>query len=172
MNPDDNNAAFGGTPSLSLKNNSVQLSSFFNAFNGKVLGAIAEVTEPFAGLIAVLTREIPLLSDLGSEAATILDVAGASEEQVAAIAGLNALAALRNFTAEDTVWVNMGSFTLIGDPRTAPLSDLTLALTSVPPALPAGLNDFLEDAHAVSGLAFPLLEKRDFPSDQIGRAHV
>jgi Ca2+-binding RTX toxin-like protein len=163
VDPDDDMETFGSQPLLSLNNNSFQLSSFFGGFAEEVLGKIAGVTAPLQDLIDVLTEPIPVLSDLGSDAVTILHVVGASESEVAAISGLRALSVLSGQAAgaadtADTVYMNMGSYTFSGDLRTLTLGDLQIGLTSDPGSRPAVLNDFLTDARDIDGLVFPLLE--------------
>jgi Ca2+-binding RTX toxin-like protein len=165
VNPDDDNTSFGSAPALSLRNNSIQVGTFFSAFSSEVVRAIADVTAPLQPLIDILTAEIPLLSDLGSDAVTILHVAGASESQVAAIAGLNALAGLTSYSAASTVWMNMGSFNFNGDLRTELLEDLDAGLLSVPGTVPTDLAQFLSAAHGIAGLDFPILERHEFPLD-------
>jgi len=154
----DDNESFGHAPQLSLRNNYIHINSFLSSFARGVLLRIADVTAPFDELIDVLTAEIPLLSDLNSDAVTILDVAGATEAQVAAIAGLNGLAGLRGYSAPDTVWWNMGSYAWDGDLRAVHLDDLTPGLLSIPAARPAELNNFLTAAANIPGLSFPLVD--------------
>ena len=170
LDPDDENGTFGSRPTLSLNSAGINVSSFFKSFATRVLRGIGDVTRPLDPLISILTAEIPLLSDLGSEAVTVLDVAGAAENQVAAIEGLAALSALSRFATEaatgETIWMNQGSYLLQGaDLRTQPSGDLQAIPSAAAPAPPADMADFLIEAGGVAGLEFPLLANGNVLAD-------
>ena len=158
LNPSDTNTSFGSAPQLSLRNNSIHLNSFLSSFASGVMNRIAQVTSPFDGLIDKLTAEIPLLSDLGSDAITFLDIAGATEDQVAAISGLNGLAGLAGYSAADNLWWNMGSYQWDGDLRAVRLDNLNPALLSIPAVRPQAMTSFLTAAANIPGLSFPLVD--------------
>ena len=162
VDPDDNNKTFGNAPALSLNNNSLQVSSFFKGFTRQVLRGIAQITGPLDELIAIFTTEIPLLSDLGSDKVTLLDIAGASPAERDALEALAKLASLSQLatgmTTADTIWANMGSFAWSGDLRTATLPDLQGVPTAPPANFSGDLSSFLTDADDIPGLAFPLLK--------------
>lgn len=158
----DDNSSFGSVPSVTLGSASLNVHSLLKAFANDLLYQISYYTNPLDDLINVLTAEIPLLSDLGSEAVTILDVAGVEPEAVAAIGGLDAISDLRSWifasNTADTVWVNMSSFALGGaDLRTDPLIAMDRNLTAAPTARPADVLTFLSQVDGVEGLEFPLL---------------
>jgi Ca2+-binding RTX toxin-like protein len=163
VDPGDQNTHFGGKPSFSLENNRVNLSSFLNSFASKALGQIEDATEPFRPVIDVLTAPIPLLSDLGSQEVTFLDVMGVEDTTVAAIGGLDdildlaTLASSLNPSLSTTV--DLGAYTLAsGDPRTDALADMPGTPSRSPSnTRPADLNTFMNSVASVSGLAFPLL---------------
>ncbi len=162
VDPDDDNETFGNAPALSLINNSLQVSSFLRGFTRQVLRGIADVTGPLDELIAIFTEPIPLLSDLGSDKVTLLDIAGASPAEADALDALARLASLSQLatgmTTADTIWTNMGSYTWSGDLRTVTLSDLQ-GVPTAPPANPSGdLAAFLAEADDIPGLEFPLLK--------------
>ena len=163
VDPRDDNATFGGRPMLHLENNRVNLHSFFDGFAARVLRKIDEATEPLQPVIDVLTAEIPLLSDLGSDAVTILDVVGVPESSVQAIGGLGRLANLAglasSFTGNQSEFIDFGSYVLQpGDLRIVPLEDLDLGLTRVPSSnRDEDLDEFMAEASGINGLSFPLL---------------
>ncbi len=164
VNPNDSNATFGHQPALTLQHNRLNLHSFFNSFANQALDEIADTTEPLQELIDVLTAEIPLLSDLGNDAVTILDVLGVPPETVAAIGALADLVSLANlassYTNNQNVIVDLGNFTLqAGDLRVEKLEDITGSLSLPPSAtLDADLVNFKAAAAAIYGLTFPLLD--------------
>lgn len=177
VNPNDNNAAFGNQPALTLKNNRINLHSFFNSFARRALVEIQEATAPLQPLIDVLTVEIPLLSDLGSDTVTVLDVLGVPPETVAAIGALADLADLANlagsYTNNQNVFVDRGNYSLqAGDLRVDHLEDITGSLVRPPSAsLDPDLVDFKGDAAAITGLSFPLLEDANITAKVLlGRA--
>lgn len=163
VNADDTNATFGQTPTLALNECSMNVKSFYQSFATKLLGTIGDVTAPLQPLIDVLTTPIPLLSDLGEDDYTMLDLMGATENEIAAIEGLTALGQLRSLaatsTVADSVWWGTGSYVYQGgDLRTQTLASLTRGTTKVALAPPAGLTPFITSAAAIDGLRFPILE--------------
>ena len=164
VDPDDGNEEIGNQPLLSLNNNRINLESFFNSFAVRVLDEVDRITDPLQPVIDVLTAEVPLLSDLGSGDLTMLALLGASEETVAAIGGLEALVELsdtaQSFTGNGSVFSNLGSLAVQGaDLRTDPLDDFGTGILAVIPAnQDADLVNFKNDAWAIPGLSFPLLE--------------
>lgn len=163
VDPTDNNATFGNKPNLSLDNNRINLDSFFNSFAGRALDKIDEVTAPLQPVIDALTFAIPLLSDLGSDKVTILDLFGVSPEVVDAIGGLNALLDLANaagaFTGNGNIFTDLGGYTLqAGDPRTQTLGQIAGSVVRPPSStLDPDLVAFNAAANLISGLDFPLL---------------
>jgi Ca2+-binding RTX toxin-like protein len=162
VNPTDNNATFGARPELVLDANSINLESFFDSFATRAFGQINTAVAPFEDVIGVLTAEIPVLSDLGSDGVTILDVVGVPPEAVDAIVGLDRIATLASVTSSfpdnSSVFSDLGSYTVSGDLRVSPLEDLTGSSLRVPSATQdAELRRFMTDAAAISGLRFPLL---------------
>ncbi|MEO7678403.1 MAG: calcium-binding protein, partial [Verrucomicrobiota bacterium] len=163
VNPNDNNSIFGSVPTLTLENNRINLESFFKAFAGRALDQIDQATDPLQGVIDVLTLEIPLLSDLGSDAVTILDILGVDPSTVAALGALSALIDLANFarttSGNSSVFVDLGSYALGGDLRDDKLDDLPGALIrSATGSGNSALANFKNKAAAISGLAFPILD--------------
>jgi hypothetical protein len=159
----DNNFFFGNAPTLTLENNRINLDSFFNSFAERALDQIDQATDPLQGVIDVLTTEIPLLSDLGSDAVTMLDILGVPPETVAALGALSALADLadlaNSFTGNANVFVDLGSYSVADDLRVDALADLSGAVTrQVSGTRDPDLNAFRTDATAIPGLAFPILE--------------
>lgn len=167
VNVADDNATFGNKPDWNLRNNRIHLHSFFNAFARKALDEIEDTTEPLVPLIDILTTEIPLLSDLGSEAVTVLDILGYDPDSVAAIGGLLDLAELADlassYSENQNVFVDMGDYSLqVGDPRMDHLDDIPGALIRPPSTrLDPDLADFKNNAAGISGLSFPILESGD-----------
>ena len=163
VNPNDNNATFGNQPTLTLKNNRMNLDSFFNSFAGRALKQIDDTTAPLQPVIDVLTLTIPVLSDLGSDQLTILDLFGVDEATVDAIGGLAALLDLANlsssFSGNQNVFTDLGDYTLAGgDLRVAMLDDLPGAMVRPPSSTrDADLNAFIAAANGINGLSFPLL---------------
>ena len=163
VNADDLNATFGQTPTLALNECSMNVRSFYQSFATKLLRTIGDVTAPLQPLIDVLTTPIPLLSDLGEADYTMLDLMGATENEIAAIEGLTALGQLSSqaatSTVADNVWWGTGSYVYQGgDLRTQTLASLTRGTTQVPLAPPAGLTPFISSAASIDGLRFPILE--------------
>ena len=165
VNPGDNNASFGNQPSVSLENNRVNLHSFFNSFAGRALDKIEETTQSLQPLIDVLTTEIPLLSDLGSDTVTVLDILGVDPDTVAAIGALGQIADLadlaKSYSGNENVYVDLGSYGLSAshDLRVDPLADAQLSLLRIPSnTKDPDLVNFLNAEAGVSGLSFPLLE--------------
>jgi Ca2+-binding RTX toxin-like protein len=166
VNPLDNNSNFGNVPSVSLRDNKVNLGSFFGGFAGQVLNTINQVTSPLKPVIDVLTAPIPLLSDLGSSKVTLLDLAGASPSTVAVVEGLKDItdlaSLLSSFTGNDNVFIDLGSLSIIGDLRIDSLADVSLNELRIP-TLPGNQNSnllqFLDGVDRVGGegLSFPLL---------------
>ncbi|MEP6664126.1 MAG: hypothetical protein ABJC04_10720, partial [Verrucomicrobiota bacterium] len=163
VNPNDNNSIFGSVPMLTLENNRINLESFFKAFAERALDQIDQTTGPLQPVIDVLTTEIPLLSDLGSDAVTILDILGVDASTVAALGELAALIDLANFahntTGNSNVFVDLGSYALGGDLRDDALDDLPGGLIrQATGSGDADLVNFKNQALAISGLAFPILD--------------
>jgi len=163
MNPLDANETFGNLPALSLDNNRVNLHSFFNSFAGRALDEIDEVTAPLQPVIDVLTEAIPLLSDLGSDDVTILDLFGVSPDLVDAIGGLGAVLELadmaRLFSGNGNVFTDLGNYSLAaGDLRIQTLEEIPGSVVNPPSAnRDADLEDFMGLASGINGLHFPLL---------------
>ncbi|MHA3773988.1 hypothetical protein ACXR0O_20850 [Verrucomicrobiota bacterium sgz303538] len=164
--PGDGNTNFGTAPSVFFRNSTVNLGSFFNGFAGQMLNEIGKVTAPFKPIIDVLTTPIPILSDLGSSKVTLLDFAGLSPSEASAIEGLADITRLVDligtFRDNDTVNIDLGSVTLLGDLRTQQSSDVAFGIVRNPadPRLQdVDLRDFLNGVAAVGGggLSFPLL---------------
>jgi Ca2+-binding RTX toxin-like protein len=164
VNPGDNNADFGGVqrPIVTLSNNTITLDSFFDSLGGPALGTIYNVTRPVQPIIDVLTTDIPVLKELGLPH-TLLQLAGASPQTVAAIEGLNDIAQLANlvngFANQPGSLVSLGSVSLGGDLRTTPLAELSVSQTAGVAAATGDLLTFLNGVADVGGggLAFPLL---------------
>ena len=163
VNPSDDNSTFGNVPLLTFDFNRINLDSFFNSFAGRALQQIDETTEPLQPVIDALTFEIPLLSDLGSDDVTILDLFDVNEETVDAIGGLAALLDLADlassFSGNQSVFTDLGGYTLAGgDLRVDFLDDIHGAVARPPSSTrDADLNAFIADADAINGLNFPLL---------------
>lgn len=162
VNPGDDNATLGDRPSFALENNSINLESFFNSFAGRTFRQIDRAMEPFADVIEVLTAEIPLLSDLGSDGVTILDVLDVPPEAVDAIQDIGAISDLASlsssFTGNGTVFVDLGNYGVSGDLRTSPLEDLSGASLRPPSTTrDADLNRFMGDAGGIGGFQFPII---------------
>ncbi|MEO8351066.1 MAG: hypothetical protein ABI680_05005, partial [Chthoniobacteraceae bacterium] len=169
VDPADDNSTFGEVPSVSFRNNSVNLGSFFNGFAGQVLDEISTVTGPLKPVIDILTAPIPILSDLGSNKVTLLDFAGLTPSQVSAIQGLSDIvnlvsdiASFQSHMENDTLALNLGSVGVVGDLRVDLPEDLNLTVVDTHPALgaqSADLNAFLTDVNNLGGggLSFPLL---------------
>jgi Ca2+-binding RTX toxin-like protein len=162
VNPADNNADFGDRPQFTLENNSINLESFFNSFAGRTFRQIDRAMEPFADVIDILTTEIPLLSDLGSDGVTILDVLGVPPQTVDAIQDIGAISDLASlsgsFTGNGSVFVDLGNYGVSGDLRTSPLEDLTGAPLRPPSTTrDADLNRFMSDAGGIGGFDFPII---------------
>ncbi|PSF29023.1 hypothetical protein C7H19_24500 [Aphanothece hegewaldii CCALA 016] len=166
VNPLDNNSNFGEVPTVFLRDNKVNLGSFFGGFAGQVLNTVKSVTSPLQPVIDILTTPIPLLSDLGSSKVTLLDLAGASPSTVAVVEGLKDITQLVNslssFTGNDNIFIDLGSLSINGDLRIDSLPDVSLINTRIP-TLPGNQNtnlfQFLSDVNSVGGggLSFPLL---------------
>ncbi len=163
LDPRDNNATFGNRPNLSLDNNRINLESFFDNFAGRALAKIDEITEPLQPVIDALTFAIPLLSDLGSDDVTILDLFGVDAATVDAIGGMDALLDLANtaasFSDNAAVFTDLGNYTLqLGDPRVETLDDIPGSVSRPPSStLDPDLVAFLADASGIGGLRFPVL---------------
>jgi hypothetical protein len=134
VNPNDDNSDFGFRPSVNLENSRVNLDSFFNSFAGRALDKIEETTQTLKPLIDVLTAEVPLLSDLGSDAVTVLDILGVDPDTVAAIGALGQIADLadlaKSYTGNENVYVDLGSYGLdpASDLRVDALADAQLSV--------------------------------------------
>jgi Ca2+-binding RTX toxin-like protein len=163
VNPDDDNSAFGSQPVLTLDNNRVTLETFLRGFANNVLDRIGEITDPLDPVIDVLGAPIPLLSDLGSDKLTLLDIFDLPQETQDAVNSLQRISDLANlaqtvaFSGSPTV--DLGSWTMAAhDPRVDLLDELTGAASRAPsPTRPAALNTFLNSASQIDGLEFPLL---------------
>ncbi len=163
VDPTDDNETFGNRPLLSLDNNRINLDSFFNSFAGRALEEVVGVTAPLQPVIDVLTVAIPLLSDLGSDDVTILDLFGVSPELVDAIGGLGAVLDLANtagsFSGNGNVFTDLGDYSLAsGDIRMQTLDEIPGSVVNPPSSTrDADLNDFMDLASGIEGLNFPLL---------------
>lgn len=166
VDPADANETFGNPPMLTLDNNRINLASFLDSFADRALRQIDETTEPLQPVIDALTFAVPLLSDLGSDDVTILDLFGVSEETVDAIGGLEALLDLANlassFNVNTNISVNLGGYVLQpGDLRVDTLDDMGLGMVRAHDTNPNTLDDdfeqFVATAAAIRGLSFPLL---------------
>lgn len=165
VNPADDNADCGNRPLVSLENNRVNLHSFFNSFAGRALDEIADTTESLQPLIDVLTTEVPLFSDLGSDAVTVLEVLGGDPDTVAAIGALGRLADLADlagsYSGNANEFIDLGSYGLLAasDLRVDALTDIPLSLSRIPSSTQdPDLVDFLNAEAGIAGLSFPLLE--------------
>ncbi len=166
VDPSDTNETFGGVPSVEFLNNNVNLGSFFGGFAGQVLHEINTVTGPLQPVIDILTRPIPILSDLGSNKVTLLDFLGLTPDEVSAIRGLadiaNLAAQVGTFVNDGNVQIDLGSLRVSGDVRMDAAEDLGLIL-SRPPQAPGSQNvdlgQFLSGVTDLGGggLSFPLL---------------
>lgn len=163
VNPNDDNSSFGNQPSLTLDYNRINLESFFDSFADKALREIDRLTEPLQPLIDVLTFAIPVLSDLGSEDVTVMNLLGVDQGTVSAIYALDLLLDLsttaRAYSNNTNVYVDLGSYgNFNGDLRAAPLNELFgTVLRPVSTTRDPDLNDFMADASGITGLSFPIL---------------
>ncbi len=165
VNPADDNGDFGETPNVDFNDISVDIGSFFQGFAGDVLREIARVTEPLQPIIDILTTPIPILSDLGSSKVTLLDFAGTSPEQTAAIEGLADLIDLAAQASSITATgkIDLGSLRIDADLRSESPEDAALSIIRgvVDPAdLSGPVGDFFEAVDNVGGggLAFPIIQ--------------
>jgi Ca2+-binding RTX toxin-like protein len=166
VNPADDNSTFGSAPSVAFRDNSYNLASFFNNFASDMLGEITTITAPLQPIIEVLTAEIPILSDLGSKKVTLLDFAGVTEEQAAAIEGLSDIIDIADliagYTNNGSVNIDLGSVSVTGDVRTQTPDELGVTVTRTPPSPGSQhtqLGEFLTAVNNVGGggLAFPFI---------------
>lgn len=164
VDPDDDNSTFGSQPVLTFNNNRVLLDSFLNDFASGVLGKIRDVTEPVQPVIDVLEAPIPLLSDLGSNKVTLMDIFGVPDETQDAVNSLSRISTLANLAeglAANGMTADMGDWSFApNDPRVDGPAELTGIATRPPSASkPAPLASFLSEAGEISGLDFPLLDE-------------
>jgi Ca2+-binding RTX toxin-like protein len=166
VNPADDNTQFGGVPEVRFNNSTLNLGSFFNNFAGRALDEITRVTGPLQPVIDLLTAPIPILSDLGSNKVTLLDFAGLTPLQTAAIEGLADIAVLggkvSTFTNDGNVQIDLGSLLVGGDLRIDRPEDLLVDIVRQPTAIINQNGDaktFLEDVAGLGGggLSFPIL---------------
>ncbi len=163
VDPDDDNSAFGSQPVLTLNNNRVTLETFLRGFANNVLDRIGEITDPLDPVIDVLGTPIPLLSDLGSQDVTLLDIFNLPQETQDAVNSLQRISDLANLAQTVAISgspvVDLGDWSMvIHDPRADMLDEMTGAATRAPSASrPAALNTFLNSASQIDGIAFPLL---------------
>ncbi len=165
VNPRDDNGDFGETPTIDFNDISVDIGSFFQGFAGDVLREIARVTEPLQPIIDILTTPIPILSDLGSSKVTLLDFAGTSPEQTAAIQGLADLIDLAAQASSITSLgkIDLGSLRIDADLRSESPEDAALSIIRgvIDPAQLSGeVGDFFEAVDNIGGggLAFPIIQ--------------
>ena len=165
VNPSDNNATFGTAPTVSFKDTTLDLGTFFHQFAGPVLDQITEITAPIKPVLDVFTYDIQLLKDLGYDKTSLLDFLGTTPETLGIFKGLSdivGLAQLANNFANGLP-IDLGSLNVTGDLRsaTAFASSLTPLRT---PASPGSQNEYVEDFLDIAnnlvggGLSFPLLQ--------------
>lgn len=166
VDPADDNTEFGSVPEVRFNDNTLDLDSFFSNFAGSALNEITRVTQPLQPVIDVLTAPIPILSDLGSSKVTLLDFAGLTPAQTAAIQGLADIADLANkvatFKDDSNVQIDLGSLLVKGDVRIDQPEDLLLNIVRQPTAIinqNADANTFLTGVGSIGGggLSFPIL---------------
>ncbi len=135
INPLDDNSDFGNAPSVWFNNTSLNLGTFFDGLAGQVLNEVSRVTAPLKPIIDILTTPIPVLSDLGSSKVTLLDFAGLTPDQTAAIKGLADIIALADeidkFADASTVSIDLGSMLIDGDLRSEKAIDLALGWSAI-----------------------------------------
>lgn len=161
--PFDDNSSFGGPAQVTFENLRVNLGEFFDNFATRAFNEINRYTEPLQPVIDALTAEIPVLSDLGSDGVTILDVLGVDPGVVAAIGGLARLSDLASlaagFSGNETAFVDLGNYTLTGDLRTQPIEDFPGGVTRAPnAAVDADFDAFMDDANFIRGLDLPIVK--------------
>ncbi len=172
VNPAAGNAGFGNTPTVTFKNVSLGLGSFFDNFVGPTFEAVQIFTDPLQPIVDVLLTEIGFLSDLAGKKVTLLDVAGgigAISPETAS--RLNLYAQLINFinavpTNGAGARIDLGDFSLgAQDPRAA-IFQLANAVPAVirnalaPSAQNGDVDGFLDgkDALPGGGMSFPIIE--------------
>ena len=164
VDPDDDNSTFGSKPVLTLNNNRIALESFLRGFAKNVLDQVNSVTAPVEPVIDVLATPIPLLSDLGSEDVTLLDIFGLPQETQDAVYSLQGIATLADLaetlTFSGSPGIDMGDWSMAAhDPRVDGPEELTGTPVRPPSASrPAALESFLDAADDIQGLDFPLLD--------------
>jgi Ca2+-binding RTX toxin-like protein len=165
VDPGDDNKTFGNAPTISLNDSSLNLGSFFSTLPGQVLKQIQEITKPIQPIIDILTAEIPLITELSGKVTTLLDLIGATPDEVAAIKGLADIVTLANtvasFSGDNGVSIDLGSLTLDTDVRSSVLTDAVATVTrALTPSTNKNATKFLADSKAVGGnggLSFPIL---------------
>lgn len=163
VDPDDDNTTFGSQPVLTLNNNRISLETFLRGFAKNVLDRINEITAPVEPVIDVLATPIPLLSDLGSDDVTLLDIFDLPQETQDAVHSLQRIADLADLAQtiafSGSPVIDMGDWSMAThDLRVDTLDELTGAPGRPPSAnRPAALNSFLSSASQIDGLDFPLL---------------
>jgi Ca2+-binding RTX toxin-like protein len=164
VDPYDDNAAFGEKPVLTLNNNRIAVETFLRGFAKNVLDKINEITAPVTPVIDVLGAPIPLLSDLGSQDVTLLDIFDLPQETKDAVNSLQRISDLAGLAQSVALGgsptVDMGDWSMAAhDPRSDTPEDLVGAPTRPPStSRPAPLTTFLNSASQIEGLDFPLLE--------------
>ncbi len=160
----DDNATFGSRPIFHLENQRLYLDSFFDSFAGRVISQVEAVTAPLQPVGDVLTTAIPILSDLGSSDVTMLDIVGANESIVPILGGLNKLLDLAELASTLSVAphviVGLGAWgNVVGDLRTDALDEISgEPIHSTANTRPSQVTTFLNQAAAIPGLEFPILE--------------
>ena len=142
-------AEFGGAPLIVFENVRLDVGEFISGFMGPIINQVHKVTAPIEPLAKILTKEIPLLKQLGAKQTSLLDIAGTllgSSKFASVVKAVKAITDLvqlvdtiSDFTDNkpgEPIIVSFGTFVMGNDPRSKNSPGAVPADTPTTAALP------------------------------------